>query len=100
MPFVCIFKLNNGAIKESDEVVFVEFIEESFGKYQPAPIKIAKVVFNNKGAFIYSNSPCFPSSKGNIQPGDKLNSETKIAYFAANGEDIPYNRPYAIISFE
>jgi hypothetical protein len=100
MAFICIFQLNNGAIKESDEVIFLEYIEDSFGKYHTAPIKIAKVIFNNKPAFIYSNSPSFPSSKGTIQSGDKLDSQTKIAYFAAEGEDIPYNRPYAIIGFE
>ena len=98
MGFICIFQLNNGAIKESDDVTFIEFIEESFGKYHAVPIKIAKIIFNSQPAFIYSNCPCFPSSKGNLKSGDKLDSETKIAYFATEGEDIPYNRPYAIIN--
>jgi len=100
MSFVCIFQLNNGAIKKSDDVTFVEFIEESFGKYHTAPIKIAKIIFNGKPAFIYSNSPSFPSSKSDLKSGDKLDAETKIAYFAAEGEDIPYNRPHATIGFE
>jgi len=100
MPFICVFQLNNGAIKETDEVIFVEFIEASFGNFYSLPIKIAKVTFNNIPSFIYSNCPCFPSSKGSVQKGDKLNAETKIGYFSADGEDIPYNRPYATIGFE
>jgi hypothetical protein len=97
MPFTCIFKLNNGAIKESDEVIFLEFIEASFGKFHNAKVKIAKVRLNNNLAFIYSNSPCFPSTKGKLKTGNKITSETIIGYFAADGEDIPYGQPYAII---
>ena len=100
MGFICIFQLNNGAIKESDEVIFLEYIDKSFGKYHAGPVKLAKVICNNKPAFIYSNSPSFPSSKGTLQSGDKLDSQTKIAYFGAEGEDIPYSRPYATIRFE
>jgi hypothetical protein len=100
MGFSCVFQLNNGAIKPSDEIVFLEFVDESFGKYHTNKVKIAKVLFNNKPAFVSSNSPSFPSAKGSLKSGDMLTAETKIAYFAAEGEDIPYNQPYAIISFE
>ena len=100
MPFICIFRLNNGAIKKTDEVIFDEFIDSSFGEYHEENIKIAKVFFNGSPAFIYSNSPCVPSTKGNLSRGDKLSEETEIACFAADGESIPYSRPYAIIKFE
>ena len=100
MPFTCVFQLNNGAIKPSDEVIFLKYIDESFGRYHSEKIKIAEVLFNNIHAFILSNCPSFPSTKGDLSWGQKVTAETKIAYFAANGEDIPYNRPYAIISFE
>ena len=100
MPFSCIFQLNNGAIKQTDEVIFIEFIESSFGVYHREKVRIAKVIFNGVHAFIYSNSPAFPSAKGALNKGDKISNETKIGYFRADGEDIPYNRPYAIIEFE
>ncbi len=100
MPFTCIFKLNNGAVKDSDEITFLEFIETSFGEYHRDKVKIAKVIFNNNPAFIYSNSPCFPSTKGTLKKGDKITSVTHIAYFGADGEDIPYDRPYAIIEMQ
>ena len=100
MPFVCTFQLNNGAIKDSDEVIFQKFIEESFGVYHEEKIKIAQVLFNNQPAWIYSNCPCFPSAKGFIKAGDKITCDTKIAFFSANGEDIPYYQPYAFIKFD
>ncbi|MEP6465694.1 MAG: hypothetical protein ABJB05_05290 [Parafilimonas sp.] len=100
MPFSCIFQLNNGALKESDEVIFIDFIDSSFGKYHVGKVKLAKVLFNGLPAFVCSNSPAFPSAKGAIKQGEKLTAETKIGFFAAEGEDIPYNKPYAIICLD
>lgn len=98
MPFVCKFQLNNGAITETDKVVFINFFDNSFGKYQNELVKIAKVKFNDKDAYIYSTCPCFPSSKGNVNYGDLLNSDTIIGYFSAEGDEIPYSKPYAAIT--
>ena len=106
MGFKCTYQLNNGAIADSDEIIFEEFIEESFtskekiGTYNKEKIKIAKIIFNGKPGFIYSNSPSLPLDKEPLKKGDKLNSHTKIATFAAEGEDIPYNLPFAIIRFD
>jgi hypothetical protein len=97
MAFSCVFKLNNGALNPTDEVLFIEFIDSAFDKYQPRPIKIARIKFNGQDAFISSNCPCYVSSKCKIEAGQRLDSETKIGYFSAEGEDIPYSKPYAII---
>ncbi|MEQ9164894.1 MAG: hypothetical protein RLO12_01445 [Fulvivirga sp.] len=101
MPFSCKFQLNNGAIAEHEEVQFVEFIDSTFGAFHQSSVKIANVVVNGKPAFISSTCPCFPSSKNKeLKTGDSLDAETIIGYFSANGEDIPYDKPYAIITFE
>jgi len=81
MAFICIFQLNNGAIKESVKFTFLEYIEDPLGNITLLLLKLLKLYSINKPAFIYSNSPSFPSSKGAIQSGDKLDSQTKIAYF-------------------
>jgi hypothetical protein len=100
MPFVCIFRLNNGAIKDSDEVILQEFVDSSFDAYHDSPVKIARVLVNVKTAYVYSNCPCYVSSKGDISNGQKITEKTKIGYFSAEGEDIPYNKPYAVIRME
>jgi hypothetical protein len=97
MPFTCKFQLNNGAIKNTDIVIFLEFIDSFFGTYQKGSVKIAKIIYNNEPAFLYSNSPAFLSSKGELKSGEILTDKTVIGYFSANGEDIPYDKPYAII---
>ena len=100
MLFTCKFQLNNGAIRKTDEIIFVEFFNDSFEVFQDKSVKIASILFNRKPALIYSNCPCFVSSKGNLEKGDSINEETIIGYFSANGEDIPYNKPFAKIVFE
>ncbi|MFY0594733.1 hypothetical protein [Roseivirga sp.] len=101
MPFSCKFQLNNGAITEHEEVKFEEFTDSSFGDFHQNSVKIAKVLVNGKPAFIASTCPCFPSSKNKgLKLGDRLDSHTVIGYFLANGEDIPYEKPYAQIVLE
>jgi len=101
MPFTCKFQLNNDALKPNDEVVFKEYIDSSFGNFHSEPVKIAKVLFNGKEAYIYSTCPCFPSTKNKeIKSGHRINEKTEIGFFSANGEDIPYDRPYAKIKVE
>lgn len=99
MPFTCIYQLNNGAINDGDEIIFKQYIDQSFGSYHAAPVKIAEVIVNGRMGFIYSNGPGVPSTKGSLAAGDLITPETKIAYFFADGEDIPYQRPYAVIQF-
>jgi hypothetical protein len=100
MPFSCKFQLNNNALQETDEIIFQEYIDSAFDHYHENPIKIARATFNGRDAFVYSTCPCFVSSKGTIKKGEKITAASIIGYFAANGEDIPYNKPYAIIKFE
>ena len=97
MPFDCKFQLNNGAVNASDSIIFLKFFDDSFGHYHSVPIAIAEINFNGNQAYIFSNCPCFPSTKGNLKVGDKINSETIIGYFSADGEDIPYFKQYAVI---
>lgn len=101
MPFTCKFQLNNGAIAEHKEVTLEEFIDSSFGNFHQNSVKIAKVLVDCQPAFISSTCPCFPSSKNKeLRTGDNLDANTVIGYFSANGEDIPYDKPYAQIVFE
>ncbi len=100
MPFICTYQLNNGAMSANDEVVFQRYVDGSFGAYHSHNVPIAEVLVNGLSGFIYSNGPGFPSTQGKLETGDTITPETKIAYFAANGEDIPYGRPYAVIRLD
>lgn len=97
MGFVCKFQLNNGELQDNDVVTFIEYVDDSFGDYHREQVKIAKVELNGRETFVYSACPCFPSGKANLTKGYKIDEDTVIGYFATDGEDIPYDRPYARI---
>tara|TARA_R110000737_G_scaffold100368_2_gene134255 strand:- start:2940 stop:3242 length:303 start_codon:yes stop_codon:yes gene_type:complete len=100
MPFSCHFQLNNGAISDEDEIIFQTFIDSSFGTFHAECVRIATVSRNGQRAFISTTCPCFPSSKNKeLTEGTRIVSSTVIGAFSANGEDIPYNKPYAKIVF-
>lgn len=100
MPFTCTFRLNNGAISDTDNITFISFVDAAFDRYQPEFVKIAKVTYNGSDAFVWSTCKCFPSSKANLKNGDPINAETVIGYFSADGEEIPYHKPYAALRLE
>jgi hypothetical protein len=97
MGFKCELRLNNGAINPEDEVVFISWIKQAWGKYYSVNVKYAKVLLNNEEAFLGTNCPCFLSERGKFKKGDKIKQDTIIGYFEADGEVIPYNRPYSTI---
>jgi hypothetical protein len=97
MGFVCKFQLDNGELEDTDSVTFLSYVDGSFGDYHKEEVKIARIQFNGRETFIYSTCPCFPSGKTNLIKGQKINEDTVIGYFAAEGEDIPYDKPYARI---
>lgn len=99
MPFTCKFQLNNGALNTTDKIVFVSFVDKSFGDFHDENVPIAKVLVNGLDAFVYTTCPCFPSAKGRVEKGSIISEETILGYFSANGEDIPYNKPYSQIKF-
>jgi len=61
-------------------------------------VPIAEILFNEVKAYSFSNCPCFLSAKGNLSEWEILKGDTIIGYFSAEGDEIPYNKPYAIIS--
>ncbi|MBL7806186.1 MAG: hypothetical protein JNN28_00125 [Saprospiraceae bacterium] len=95
MAFLCTFQLNNGEIQDTDEVIFLAFVDDSFGHYHKDQVKIARVLFNGDESYIYSTCPCIPSDEASLTQGQKIDKDTIIGYFAA--DDIPYDKPFARI---
>ena len=46
--------------------------------------------------FIMTNGPCMPMTKGSLKAGDEIASSTVIGVAAAEGENIPYDKPYCV----
>jgi len=95
MPFSV--KLDLGA---EYPVVFEGWTESTFAKYVPKGTAFAKASNPQGPGFIVTNGPVFISSAEHLDLGATIAPGAVIAYGGANGEDIPYGRPYCVFVHE
>jgi hypothetical protein len=95
MPFKCELRLNNGAKNENETILFTRFIDKFWGTYNKESVIFGKALVDNMKYHLITTSPSYLSERGNLIINDEVNSETILGYFNADGEDIPYDKPYA-----
>jgi hypothetical protein len=91
MPFSV--KLTLGA---DSPITFDGWLEDSFDKGIPKGTAFAKANSPSGPGFIITNFPVFLSSGATLTVGAIPSSGDVIAYGGANGEDIPYGKPYCV----
>ncbi len=95
MAFTYNFILGKG-FPEGERIFFSSWCDSVWGNFHTTPVKIAIVGVEEKEGIITTNGPCMPMKKGDLQPGDEITSNTVIGVAAADGENIPYDKPYCI----
>jgi len=96
MAFTYEFTLGKG-FPEGKQLFFNSWCDDVWGDVHTAPVKIAIVKLGEKRGFIMTNGPCMPMTKGNLKLGDEIAFSTVIGVAAADGENIPYDKPYCIL---
>jgi hypothetical protein len=91
MPFS--IRLHLGA---DQAVTFEGWLEDVFGKFVPKGTAFAKANISGRRGFITTHGPMFLSSRAPLFLGSVVAPGSYIAAGAANGEDIPYGKPYCI----
>jgi hypothetical protein len=91
MPFS--IKLNLGA---DSPITFEGWGENSFGRLVPKGTAFAKATGPSGPGFIVTNGPMFLSSGASLTIGSLLAPGEVIAFGSADGEDIPYGKPYCV----
>jgi hypothetical protein len=91
MPFS--IKLNLGA---DSPITFEGWVENSFGRFVPKGSAFAKASGPSGPGFIVTNGPMFLSSGASLTIGSRLVPGEVIAFGSADGEDIPYGKPYCV----
>jgi hypothetical protein len=91
MPFS--IKLNLGV---DSPITFEGWIEDGLGRYVPKGTAFAKASGPTGPGLIVTNGPMFLSSGAPLRIGSRVVPGEVIAYGAANGEDIPYGKPYCV----
>jgi hypothetical protein len=77
-------------------IVFEGLIEECFGKYVPRGAGFARASGPDGPGVIVTNAPVFLSSQAPLIAGESIAPGSYVAYGAAEGEDIPYGKPYCV----
>ena len=99
MPFT--YKLTLGdSIPEGDELEFVSWISEVWGKYVEKGTAYAIVKGKKGEGIIKTNGPCVLSTKMRLKKGQRIEKDTVIGIAEADGEAIPYDKPYSIFEYE
>lgn len=91
MPFSV--KLNLGA---ESAITFEGWVHGSFGRYVPKGTAFAKASGPSGPGLVVTNGPVFLSSGASLTIGSQIAPGEIIAYGGANGEDIPYGKPYCV----
>jgi hypothetical protein len=91
MPFSIKVNLGSGC-----PVLFEGWLDDSFDKYVLKGTAFAKASDKTGPGFIVTNGPMVLSSKAPLAIGSKIDPGGIIATGAADGEDIPYGKPFCI----
>jgi hypothetical protein len=91
MPFS--IKLHLGA---DQPVTFEGWLEEAFGKYVPQGTPFAKASSPNGPGSIVTNGPMVLYVKAPLELGSTVGPGEYIATGGADGEAIPYGKPYCV----
>lgn len=91
MPFS--IKLHLGAEKP---VIFDCWLEDGFGRFIKEGTPFARAVSPDGSGVIVTSGPMFLSSRAPLVRGCSIDPGEYVASGAADGEDIPYGKPYCV----
>jgi hypothetical protein len=98
MPFT--YKLTLGdSMPEGDELEFVSWIVDIWGEYVESGISYAIAKGKHGEGMIKTNGPCTLLTRAELKRGQKIRKDTVLGTAGADGEEIPYNKPYSIFEY-
>jgi hypothetical protein len=77
-------------------VTFEGWVEGAFGKWAPTGAGFTNARLSLHKGVIETNRPMFLSTKAPLVLGFAVAPGDRVAARAANGEDIPYGKPYCV----
>ena len=98
MPFSCDAKILPEQLREHP-LIFVGWIDEAWERFVDAGTPFAMARDSRGGCVLRLTDPGFLSTQPKLKTGDEITIGTIVACFNANGEDIPYGRPYCIVDY-
>ena len=99
MPFVCEARLEPTELRHGS-ITFDSWIEDAWDHYIEAGTAFATGHDVDGSCVLRLTGPGKLTAKPEIQSGEVIGAGIVVAYFAADGEDIPYGKPYCRVEYE
>ena len=99
MPFSYNLTLGN-SIPSNETFFFDNWIENVWGTYHNDVIAFAVLKGPDGIGKVFTNGASQLLIHADLQQGDKVTATTIIGSAAADGETIPYGKPYAVFSYD
>jgi len=99
MPFSCHAVITVEQIREQP-LIFDAWIDDAWDRFVDAGTAFAYAYDSRGRCTLRLSGPGFLSTRPTIVHGDPIFPGTIVAYFNANGEDIPYGRPYCTLDYD
>lgn len=99
MPFSCEAKLEREQLRQ-DSIIFDGWIDSAWGKFVSEGTAFARCHDGSGSCVLLLNGPGYLSSKPRLKAGDRLTAGMVVAYFNADGESIPYGKPYCLVAYK
>jgi len=98
MPFICKSVILDGQLPEP-KLTFDLWIDEVFTTYVPRGTAFANAHDSFGRCVLRMGGPGVPTTKPSLMPGSSITVGTIALYFAADGDDVPYNRPFCDLDY-
>ncbi len=98
MPFSCDATILSEQLREHP-LFFDAWIDDAWDRFVDAGTPFATAHDSRGRCVLRLAGPGFLSTKPPLKHGDTIVAGTIVAYFNANGEDIPYGRPYCTLDY-
>lgn len=98
MPFICKAVIEPSQLR-AGSIIFDGWIENSWDRFVPKGTAFATGHDAEGPCQLILNGPGFLSTKPDLAVGDRITEGSVVAYFAADGESIPYGKPYCLVEY-
>lgn len=99
MPFTYNLSLGD-SIDQDEDFVFESWIDDVWGSFHRDKVAFANLSGPHGNGKAYTNSPCALQERESLRSGQAITSETLLGTAVADGESIPYGKPYSVFKYD
>ena len=99
MPIKYELSLGDSIDREA-EYTFESWIDEVWDRYHERQVAFAVLRGPRGLGRVYTNGVCALLERSPIKPGSTVSQDTVLGTAAADGESVPYGKPYSVFRYD